>query len=238
MSVDIPTSSYCSLTAAVIQILPDNPEGKIDVGGRQARKVAAYVILPTTESKTISCPFDYFQKNASLQGKWIEDDYDIQRPLQFVDNLTCFFVTILKDGNEERCCIPESYQNRLLNYFMLDIPHNELVHSGFDCFALVSLLANVDYCPENPPFAYQSESHRVGDIIAISDGTRLPTAIKHWALFLGEGKYLSKCGKTGHGSQSLVEIMGLDEMKLLYDCSDSYVASPTPDAAPWNGLHS
>jgi len=63
----------------------------------------------------------------------------------------------------------------------------------------------------------------------------LPQSIKHWALYLGDDIYLSKFGRSGEGTQSLVEITNLDGMMALYDCQHVFIACPDSEAEPWDG---
>jgi hypothetical protein len=198
--------------------------------------MAAYVILPNSESATISCAINYFQESASLPGKWILDDMGNRINLNYINNLIRFQLTIMKQDSEVLTKLPSLYESRLLEYFMLDISHNTLQFKGFDCYAFVSFLANASYCPASPPFDYLSSSPVSGDTIVISDGAQLPDAIKHWALCIGEDIYISKFGESGRDSQSLVELMDLREMMHLYSCSHSFVASLQGNSHPWSGL--
>ena len=236
MNLQPPTSIHCSLSTAVIQVLPDIQCGQIEIEGRRAQKVAAYVILPNSNNTTISCPINYFQEYASLSGQWIVNDEGNQLHLDFLGSVSHFLLTISTANVETVCKIPSSYERRLCEYFMLDIPHNEQLYTGFDCYAFVSFLVNAVYCPKSPPFDYSQTVPTVGDIIAISDGTALPNSIKHWALCIGDDKYLSKFGRTGMGAQSIVEVINLNEMKKLYSCTQCFVASAHTNAAQWNGI--
>lgn len=231
-----PTSIHCSRSTGVIQILPHLQCGQIQIHGITAQKIAAYVVLPNMGSTTISCPINYFQESASLPSKWIMDNIGNKLQLNSLDNLSRFMLTIMTGNAEVVCKIAPSYESRIFEYFMLDITHNESRFAGFDCYAFISFLANVAYCPASPPFEYSSVNPNSGDIVAISDGTTLPNAIKHWGLYIGDDKYLSKFGKTGMGAQSLVEVVSLSEMKRLYSCSHSFVANIHQKVSPWTGL--
>jgi len=231
-----PTSIHCSPSTAVIQILPHLQCGQMAINSRTAQKIAAYVVLPNTGGTTISCPINYFQESASLPGKWIRDDSGKKIHLNSLGSISRFLLTISSASTESICRIAASYESRIYEYFMLDISHNESCFTGFDCYAFVSFLANAAYCPTSPPFDYSSVGPNAGDIVAISDGAGLPDSIKHWALCIGNDKYLSKFGSTGMGAQSLVEAMDLGGMKRLYSCSHCFVASLQNNASPWTGM--
>jgi len=231
-----PTSIHCSPSSAVIQVLPHLKCGQIQVDDRKAQKIAAYVILPNSGTSTISCPINYFQENASLPSQWIRNDEGVIQQLSFLYNIKRFLLTISTASTEILCSIPKSFESRLCEYFMLDISHNKSQYKGFDCYAFVSFLANVIKFPTSPPFDYSQNTPKAGDIVAISDGSNLPDSIKHWALYLGNDMYLSKFGKTGMDSQSLVEVMNLQEMKNLYSCTQSYIASKHINSLPWSGI--
>ncbi len=231
-----PYSTYCSSSTGVIQVLPQLQCGQTEVNGVTAQKIAAYVILPNTGGTTISCPINYFQESTSLPYKWIIDDEGRKHNLQYIDNVSRFQLTIMENGKEFLSNIPNSYETRLFDYFMLDISHNSSKYIGFDCYAFVSFLADATYCPESPPFEFSAVNPSTGDIVAISDSNQMPDAIKHWALCIGDDQYISKFGKTGKGAQSLVELMSMGEMKRLYSCSHNFVATLLDNSAPWDGL--
>ncbi len=236
MNIQPPTSIHCSFSSAVIQVLPDLKWGQIQIDDRKAQKIAAYVILPDYGTSTISCPINYFQENASLPDQWIKDDKGKLLQLGNLGNITRFLLTISTATTETICRIPTSYESRLCEYFTLDISHNESLYTGFDCYAFVSFLANTVYSPTSPPFDYSQVAPSTGDIVVISDGTNLPNSIKHWALCIGDDMYLSKLGKTGMGSQSLVEVLNLNDMKHLYKCTQYFVASLHNNTSPWSGI--
>lgn len=229
-----PTSVFCTSTSAVIQIQPGIPRGQTEINGREAQTIRADVILPKSNATTIACPLNYFQENASLRDKWIRDDSGHQHTLDHIDGLSSISITVLENDLESPCCLPNGYNARLLEYFRLDVCLNKFQYNNFDCLAFVSFLANAEFCCVSPPFEYELGDPGVGDIVAISDGTKLPNSIQHFALSLGDDKYISKFGRTEKGTQSLVEIMNLDGMKSLFDCSHVFVATLKTKTNPWS----
>lgn len=221
----------------VLQILPDVRIGKTTVNGKEAYRTSAHVFIPNPNNpgSTISCPENYFQQNVSLPEKWILNDSGQKITISNAHRLNKVVVTKKVNGKEEIIDLPDKYPQRLMNYFNLDISHNEKEYKGFDCYAFASLVSNVKYYPLKPDFEYQDKLPSQGDIVVLSNGKNLPESIMHWAIFLGDNQYLSKFGRTGEGASSLLTIMDLEGMKKLYDCNLSFVAIPKQEAKSWEG---
>lgn len=228
-----PTSMFCTRARAVIQIHSGNTAGEIMIAGRRGDKIAAWMILPG-DVGTLACPLNYFQERASLRGGWITSDDGQRIVLQRAAGLDSVTVTILENGRESECGLPDQQERALLNYFMMDIAHNEAGYAGFDCYAFVSFLTNSAFRPESPPFEYVERHARAGEIIAVTNGPNLPESIKHWALCVGQDLFISKFGNTGDGAQALVETTGKQAMLSLYSCDRALVAKKKVDAPPWD----
>lgn len=227
------TSLYSNPSRLVLQIIPELQCGLTQVGDRQAHRTSTMMFIPKTNPFYIHCPLNYFQESVSLTGKWILDDKNNKFNLELIDNLNEVIVTEVVNGVENIIKIPTNYNKRLLNYFKLDICHNLASFIGFDCYAFISLIANVKYFPKNPEFYYKEKEPAKGDLIVLADSHLLPDSIKHWALYLGKDHYLSKFGKSGEGTQSLLEVMDLNGMKTLFKSNFVFVANPKVDARQW-----
>lgn len=229
-------SSYCNPKQLVLQIIPELPSDMVNIDNLQFPAVAAFIHIPEAPPHYISSPLRYFQKNASLSERWILDDKQNKKmELEFIDDVHEVIITKLINGAESIIKIPFVYNKRLLSYFNLDICHNLSLYKGFCCYAFISLIADVKYFPENPEFEYEKKEPVIGDVIVLAENDSLPNSIKHWALFLGDGYYLSKFGKSGYGTQSLLNIMSIDGMKTLYRSNCVFVAKPKTGAKKWDG---
>lgn len=220
----------------VLQIIPEMAFGPVQVDIRQYNRTAAHIYIPKDDHGKISCPLNYFQENASLPEKWISDDKGAKIKLENINSLRSVVVTELRNNLESKLDIPIEYQNRLLDYLNLDIFHNQEKFKGFDCYAFVSFIANVIYYPKSPEFDYEDREPKAGEFIVLSDTPGLPESIKHWALYLGNGHYLSKFGLSGYGTQSTLEVMDLQGMKYLYQSNYLFVATPKTGASKWDGF--
>ena len=156
--------------------------------------------------------------------------------LDYISNLETVIITEKKHGNEIKLNLPPDFGKRLLTYFKLDICHYPQSFAGFDCYAFVSMLANVKYCKANPRFEYEERMPTEGDFVALSQDNTTIESIKHWALYLGKGYYLSKFGMSGLGTQSLISVMDLEGMHKLYESKHVLIARPKHGAEPWNGF--
>lgn len=219
----------------LLQITPETPFGPVQVDNRQYNRTAAYIYIPATPGN-ILCPLNYFQENVSLPEKWIRDDRGAKLKLENINSLRSVVVTELRNNLESKLDIPIEYQNRLLDYLNLDIFHNQEKFKGFDCYAFVSFIANVKYYLKSPEFDYEDREPKAGEFTVLSNSPGLPESIKHWALYLEIGHYLSKFGLTGPGAQSLLEVMDLQGMKYLYQSNYLFVATPKPNAPKWDGF--
>lgn len=233
------TTSFSTPETLVLQILPEVRIGTTTVNGKQAYNTWGNVFIPKPDNPGyyIHCPLHYFQQSVSLPEKWILDDYGNRIHLSNTDKLTKVIITKKTNGKEQVIDLPEEYLARIMNYFNLDIPHNDLKYKGFDCYAFASSIANVKYYPLSPDFEYQDKSPKIGDVVVLTNGNDLPESIKHWAIFLGDNQYLSKFGRSGEGTESLLTIMDLEGMKQLYDCKLDYVALPKAKAKKWEGYN-
>ena len=108
-------------------------------------------------------------------------------------------------------------------------------YRDFDCYAFVSLLSDVNFNPKNPEFDYIYNDPSVGDIVVLAESDNLPESINHWALYLGDDRYISKTGRSGQGTQSLVEIINLQGMLDLYRSNKLFIAKPQNNAKQWSG---
>lgn len=230
------TTKYSTPDSLVMKVLPDVIAGDVQIAGKQYPSVVALMFLPNSPWLPISCPLNYFQTHCSIPKKFIIDDSSIERTLNGINTLNKVILTVkLLDEDEKRINISELVSSKLLEYFKYDIQRNTIQFKGFDCYALQSLLSNVKYCKENPPFDYRMSNPNPGDVVVLATDEGLPDSIKHWALYLGGDLYLSKFGRSGEGSESLVSVMTLKGMMLLYDCKLSFTATAKLDAAPWDG---
>jgi hypothetical protein len=227
------TSAFCTPTRAVIQLVPGNPAGQINYAGRSCRRIEAWMILPG-ERGTIASPLNYFQRRASLPEGWIAAEDGEPIPLWNVAGLEAVAVTVVEEGGERECGLPEFETAALLRYFMMDIPRHEPSYVGFDCYAFVSCLSNALYRPEDPPFAFEDGVPQAGDRIVVASGAHLPGAIRHWALCVGPDIFISKFGKTGDGAQALLEATDMQAMLSLYDGDRALIARKRAEAPPWD----
>lgn len=218
----------------ILQILPENEWGYVQIKGKKAPKTFASVFIPKSEKGYYNCPLNYFQNSVSLTEKWIINDNTQKKiVLNNINNLKRVIITIKTNDKEKKVKIPMSISERLLDYFKLGVNLNPEKFKGFDCYAFVSFLANVRYNPKCPDFEYYEKSPRKGDIVGLANNHNLPDSIQHWALYLGNNQYISKFGKTGEGAECLVHILTLEGMNTLYDCEFLYVATPKEDAEPF-----
>jgi len=155
--------------------------------------------------------------------------------LRQIGQLAGVGVSVVEDGKESECALRGNHAGALLTYFMMDVAHDPARYRDFDCYAFASLLSDSAFMPAEPPFAFDPGAAQAGDIVVAADGAELPSSIRHWALCLGRGLFISKLGQTGHGAQALLEITDEGGMLSLYGCDRLFVASRTPDAPPWNG---
>gem|GEM_PF-1787954 len=236
VTMDTPprTSSFCTPARAVIQIAPGNPGGQINYAGRSCQRLASWMILPG-ERGTIASPLSYFQTHASLPEGWIAGEDGQPIPLWNVAQLEAVAVTVVENGAERDCGLPESESGRLLRFFMMDVSHHEASYEGFDCYAFVSFLTDALCRPAEPPFAFEEGRAQGGDVVVVAaSGESLPGGIRHWALCVGPDLFISKFGKTGDGAQALLEATDLGAMLALYDCDRALIARKMADAPPWD----
>jgi len=200
--------------------------------GKMYKRTASYIFLPNSKPGTaISCPLNYFQDSCSISEKWIKNDHGHKMKLENLNQLSKVVITKKVDGVESEICLTESFSKRLFDYFNLDLSF----YKGFDCYALQSLLSNVGMHLPSHPWDYEDISPSLGDIIVLSSNKDLAYSIKHWALSLGDDLYLSKFGRSGEGADAQVIIMNLEGMKLLYESSYCYIATPNTNAKIWDG---
>ena len=69
------------------------------VADRRAEKIESWMILPEN-GRTIACPLNYFQENASLLERWITNDNGLRINLKYVNGLDGVTVTIFENGGE------------------------------------------------------------------------------------------------------------------------------------------
>lgn len=233
------STSFSNPDTIVIQFAPNENAGMENINRNKEYRTSAFVFIPDPKKlgNTISCPLNYFQESASILDGYILNDVQQRINIKNGSNFDKVIITKKINNNEEKVVLPDGYSKRLLDYFNLDIRHNEDNFVGFDCYAFASSIVNVNYNPKNPDFSYSNINPNIGDIIVLSDGSKLPNSIKHWAIYLGDNQYLSKFGRSGEGTQSLIAVMNLERMMNLYDCTERYVASPNKNAAIWDGYH-
>lgn len=230
------STKFSSPETLVLQILTDDIKiGKTTVYGKEAYRSTVFVFIPNGSGSTISCPLNYFQESVSLPEKWILNDSKEKIEISKTDNFKRIIVTKKTNGIEEIIELPNEYSKRLFDYFMLDVSHNEYLYKGFDCYAFASSIVNVKYHPLSPDFDYKVSPPSIGDIVVLSNGNNLPESIKHWAIFLGNNQYLSKFGRTGEGTSSLLTVMDLEGMKFLYESNLTFIATPKANAKVWEG---
>ena len=227
------TSVFCTPARAVVQIAPGAKAGKIKYSDRRCDRLASWMIL-SGDGGTIACSLSYFQRRASLPGRWIARDNGQRIPLPRAGELEAVTISIVENGLESECRLPHAQARALLRYFMMDIGRNEAGYRGFDCYAFVSLLTDSVLRPEAPPFEFEERDATAGDVVAAANGPDLPGDIRHWALCVGEDLFISKFGATGHDAQALVEITDKAAMLSLYDCHRMLVATKMADAPPWD----
>jgi hypothetical protein len=216
-----------------MQIAPGAKAGKIRYSGRRCDRLASWMILPG-DGGTITCSLSYFQRRASLPGRWIARENGQRIPLRRLGELEAVTISIVENGLESECRLPDAQARALLGYFMMDIDRNEAGYRGFDCYAFVSLLTDSMLRPEAPPFEYEERDAKVGDVVVAANGPDLPGSIKHWALCVGENLFISKFGATGLDAQALVETTDRAAILSLYDCDRMLVARKVADAPPWD----
>ena len=171
----------------VLQIFPKVLCGNMQINGKEAPRICASVFIPDIlKRSTISCPLNYFQDNVSLAEKWIINDSSQKIMLNNIDKLKRVIITIKTNDNENELTISANYSSRLLDYFKLDVNLNPRKYRGFDCYAFICFLANINYFPRNPEFEYIEKIPNNGNFIILTNGRYLPNSIKHWALYLGE----------------------------------------------------
>lgn len=219
----------------VLQVTDRMSICKIKVNNHISQMVEVVVYIPKKDDGTYySCTLDYFQKSASLKERWITDDTNKRLDLGCIEQLNEVVVTLVLNNVEYFVDIPTLYRKKLLDYFNLNIYHEESSFIGFDCHAFISLISDVKLSYENPEFNFKSKKPIRGDLIVLSNNILLPDSIKHWALCLGDDLYLSKCGESGRGTESLLHVTTLESLKNLYESSYVSVASPKSNAEKWN----
>jgi hypothetical protein len=228
-----PTSKFCTSRTAVIQARLGDVTHQIEIGGRHASSIPAWTILPKREG-TIACPLIYFQEQASLPNQWIRKDDGQKEKLDNIKELNAFTLTIFDTVGERECPLPERLKNRLLRYFIADIAQNRDRYVGFDCYAFMSFLTDTAFQPESPPFTFEERDPRPGEVVVFAAGPDLPNSIKHWALSVGEGLFLSKFGQTVKEAQALIEVTDTEAPLRLYDCDCVLVATRQANAPRWN----
>jgi hypothetical protein len=229
------STKFSSRETLVLQILTDIKVGKSTVHGKEAFRSYVLVFIPNSSGGTISCPLNYFQESVSLPEKWFINDVKQKIEISNVDNLKKIIMTKKTNGIEDIIELPNEYSKRLFDYFMLDVSHNESIYNGFDCYAFASSIGNVKYYPLSPGFDYKDAPPSIGDIVVLTNGSNLPESIMHWAIYLGDNQYLSKFGKTGEGTSSLITVMDLEGMKFLYESNLTFTAIPKTNAKAWEG---
>ncbi len=234
---NLPNTIYSDPETIVLQIIPESRITKTTVNKKIAYNTTAYVFFPNPNCSKgyIYCSFNQFQKKVSLTEKWFMDDLGRKNNIYNADNFHKVVITRKINGVEEKICLPEYYPQRILEYFKLDIVHNDQKYFWFDCYAFISLITNVNYYPLKPDFEYLKRPPNVGEIVVLANGYSFPESIKHWAVFLGEDQYLTMFGQTGNGAESLLLCMDLNGMMHLCDCNLTFVAVPKNDARQWEG---
>ena len=110
------TSCMSDSKTLVLQIAPELECGQIQINGKITQKIAAHIIIPNSDN-TITCPLNYFQENASLSRKYINTDSGDKYNLEHIDELRSVVITVINQGEEVMCKLPDDYGIRLL-------PHN------------------------------------------------------------------------------------------------------------------
>lgn len=229
------STSHSNSRHLILQIVPDAKANLMQVNGLTAPLSFAQIFIPKLSPNYLQCPLDYFQENVSFNGGWIKDSPVSHIKLDYIGNLEEVIIIENRNGNEVKLALPHSFGRRLLNYFKLDVCHNPMLFKGFDCYAFVSMIADVKYFKQNPAFDYIEGEPTNGDFVVLAQNASIPQSITHWALYLGNGYYLSKFGMSGMGTQSLVSVMNLKGMQILYESEYVYIARPKKSAEPWNG---
>ena len=217
----------------MIQIAPGIEAGVIKFSERRCPRIAAWMILPG-EGGTIACSLGYFQRRASLRNQWIDGEGGRSIELSSVGGLGGVVVSVVKDGVETECRLPEGQAGALLRYFMMDVGNDAAAYEGFDCYAFASLMTDSLFMPDAPPFDFEDRPAKPGEIVVAANGPELPGSIRHWALCVGDDAYLSKLGQTGQGAQALLDITDRQGMLTLYECDRTFVATRRMDAPPWD----
>jgi len=232
------STNYSSPETLVLQISPDFEGGMLSIGDKEAHTFQTLVFLPSPINKgsTISCQLSYFQESASLPGGWILNNSNEKIHIPNSANFQKLIVTKKIMQKEIKLELSDNYCIRLLKYFQLDICHKNN-YKDFDCYAFMSFIADVKYFPKNPEFEYFKRTPKVGDVVALTNGNKIPESILHWALCLGDNLYLSKFGRSGRGAQAFIESMDLQSMMQLYNCNSVLVAVPKVNARPWDGYN-
>ena len=229
-------SKFADRLHLVLQITPEMSAGAVQIGERIYKRTAAWIYIPKSNVGSIFCPLNYFQQSASIPGKWILNNTGQRVILDGISSLNEVTVSELRNDSEIELEIPLNYQIRLYDYFNFDVSHNEAKYKGFDCYAFVSFIGDIKYFPQKPSFEYIKREPVLGEFIVLANSSSLPESIRHWALYLGKGYYLSKFGISGFGTESLLNVMDLDGMKYLYQAEDLYVAAPFTNSKSWEGF--
>ena len=236
--MDQAVTEFSNTTQLVLQINPLSHIGGVEIEDRVWPRVETGIFIPRdTYGNFIWCPFNYFQENASLKDKYIEDDNNNKIALGYVDNLKEVVATKVQNGHETEIPLNADHKRKLLDYLKFDISHYPGCFHGFDCYAFVSLLSDVKFFPTSPEFNYESKEANIGDIIVLAKTQDLPHSIQHWAVYLGDDCYFSKFGKSDGTASSLLEIMNIDGMKYLYEAPYCFVATPQVGANKWDGFY-
>lgn len=150
------TTLYSNPETLILQILPKLKGGpEVHANGKKAFRTPAYIYLPSFnvgKYKYTPIPLNDFQEVVSLSEKWITPDSSKKFVLSGIDSLKKVLITCKINGKEKILPLPSSYTVRLLEYLKLDVCHKPDIFKGFDCYAFVSLLANVKYFKQNPEF--------------------------------------------------------------------------------------
>jgi hypothetical protein len=231
------STKFISKETIVIQFFPGVLIGRIDVANKVAKTNLAQVFIPKPNSNNdyYSKSLDDYLNDVFLSDGYLLDDNGQQKRVE-VGDLNKVIITKKIDNNEIIIDLPDQVEKKLLEYLILDVSHKGIEYQGFDCYAFVSYVYNIEYNTINPGFNFSLFPPQIGDVVVLCTSEFLPNDIRHWAIFLGDDIYLSKFGKSGYGAKAPIAIMDLFGMCYLYEANKVFVAKPEKKARKWRGF--
>lgn len=136
---------------------------------------------------------------------------------------------LLRESDEEReVMLPEEMLVRMTQY----LQRENSLQSPFDCASFAHYANGIPYVFSHfdPSFwnveAFAESSMKPGDTVAIHNGGDRLEDITHFAIYLGDGLYISKFGTAGR-----LIVSNIDEMKKGFAGEDVVKVSPKVESS-------